>query len=161
MPTLRGTRARLELRSTAAPPGDYQGGAVVERLVDLLLGSGTGANQADVLYSDYRALASTNEDLDLKTITDAFGVALALVEVVAIMIEAPSTNSGNIILEPGASNGWAAMFGVAGLVLLPGASALITCPGAAAYAVGASTKVLNVENTGTGGYTLTIVGRTA
>lgn len=161
MPTLKGTRIRAGIRSVLAPSGDYQGGAAVDQFVDLAVGSGTAANQADVLWSDLRTLTTTAEDLDLQTLTDANGTALALAEVMAIMIEVGASNSSNLVLEPGASNGWAAMFGTAGLILRPGSTFLVACPTNPAWAVGASTKVLNVENLGTGSYRITILGRSA
>lgn len=160
---LKGTRFSLAFRSTLIPTGDYDGGAVVDRQYDLLVPNGTAANQADKLWSDARSLAGTTaEDLDLQTLTDANNTALALAEVVAVIIEVGAENNGNLEIEPGASNGWDALFNASqSIELRPGSVAAFYCPTNPAWAVDATNKVLNINNlgAGTGSYRITVLGR--
>lgn len=162
---LTGTRFNFALFSALAAGGDYDGAAVVDRQVSGRLANGTDAGEADKLFSDLRSLAgAADEDLDLTTLTDAFGAALALVEVVGVMIEVGASNNGNLVLSPGASNGWAALVGASStLILRPGATAVFMATGNPAWAVSGSAKVLNVENlgAGTGTYRITLLGRSA
>jgi hypothetical protein len=77
----------------------------------LQLTTGTGANQADLLYVDERTVASaTNDDIDLAgVLVSAFGTTITAVEVVAILlINAPldplaTANTTNLTLG-GATN---------------------------------------------------------
>ena len=54
----------------------------------LQLTTGTGANQADLLYVDERTVASaTNDDIDLAgVLVSAFGTTITAVEVVAVLL---------------------------------------------------------------------------
>jgi len=62
--------------------------------------SGTGANQADIVWTDERTLAASgSEDLDLAgALTDAFGATITAVELVAIIIVADAGNTNNVVV---------------------------------------------------------------
>jgi len=141
----------------------------IERNKTFTFTDGAGLDQADVHWSDERTLAaSASEDLDLAggaVLIDAFGTALALTEVVAIYIEADSTNTNNVLVGGAAANGFTTPFGAATdrIVVRPGGAALLIAPDATAYAVAAGTgDLLRVANSGAGTsvkYRIIIIGR--
>lgn len=130
--------------------------------------SGTGANQADLYWSDTRTLAaSATEDLDLAgSLTDAFGATITMAEVVAIMVTAASGNTNNVVLGDATSP--VALFGGTNptISVKPGGAFIIIAPNAAGqFTVGAGTtddlKVAN-SSSGTGvTYTISVLGRSA
>ena len=66
----------------------------------LALASGTGADQADMIFSDQRTLtASTTEDLDVSggALTDAFGTTFTITKVKAIVVCAASGNTNDVV----------------------------------------------------------------
>ena len=131
--------------------------------------SGTGANQADQLWSDTRTLAlSTGEDLDLAGgITDVYGNVLTMARVKMIYITAASTN-GSTISVGGASAtqfvGWVANSSDI-VKIRPGGGFMLIAPDATAYVVGAGTadllKVLNDDGAAGATYSIIIVGASA
>jgi len=80
-------RASIDFNYTGA--NDF-GPARLQGEIEALLqfASGTGANQADILFIDERTVASaTNDDLDLAgVLTNAFGATIAGAELVALFI---------------------------------------------------------------------------
>ena len=69
------------------------------------LATGTGANQADVLWHDTRTLTATSEDLDLAgSLTDAFGDTVTFVKVKGILIHNKSTTATEILAVGGAAS---------------------------------------------------------
>jgi hypothetical protein len=132
------------------------------------LAGGTGANQADLYFSDTRTLAaSATEDLDLAgVLTDVFGATITMAEVVAIMITAASGNTNNVVVGDatspvplfGGTNGTRA--------IRPGGCDLYVNPGATGlFTVGAgSTDDLKIANSSSGSgvtYTISIIARSA
>ena len=122
----------------------------------LLPTSGTGAGQADRLFSDQRTIAaSSNDDLDLAgVLTDAFGATLTFVKVKGILISAAAANTNTLVIG-GASSTFASW--VTGtnpaVVLRPGGIFLLASGSAdtTAYAVTAtSADVLRITNGGAG-----------
>lgn len=155
----------LNLRATQ-PATEYAGGVSSLTSVSRTLTSGTGSGSADLHYYDTRTLAATtSEDLDLRALTDAYGAALSLVEVVAIAVSAPTTNAGVIEVKPSASNGWTGLLKDVSDVLQvrPGATVIVFCPSDGQYVTTSSNKSINVNNTGgtSGSYTLHLIGRSA
>lgn len=62
-----------------------------------VLGNGTGANQADLMYTSTLTIASgATEDIDLTSALSPFGAALAAAEVVEIFIASASANTTNL-----------------------------------------------------------------
>lgn len=166
----------LQLQVLASIIGLYQGSNDVAaprqdlaKRASLNLTTGTGANQADLAFADTRTLAgSATENLDMAgVLTDAFGAALAFAEVVAILVVAAAGNTNNVVVGGAGAAGFFPMFGDATdtLVIKPGGFALIAAPGAAAYAVTATTAdILKVTNSAAGTavtYDIVIIGRSA
>ncbi len=164
------TQIGINFRAQLAPNGDEGGGKIGEILVDLLLGNGVGANQADGMFFDERSLAGgANEDIDLQTIVDGNGVALGAAEIVVLIIQTPASNTGTIELNDSAANPWiswlnSAVGQDATLDFLPGTTNVLVCTAAAAYAVAGGNKTmnfLNLEGGATNVYTLAILTRSA
>lgn len=132
------------------------------------LGNGTGANQADRLFTDTRTIAASgSETLDLAgSLTDVFGATITMVEVVAIMITASSSNTNNVVVG-GGSNA-VPLFGDVSdtIAVKPGGVFQIGAPGAAGqFTVTAGTgDLLQIANSSSGSsvtYTIMIIGRSA
>src|SRR5690242_5474997 len=77
-------------------------------LTDILsLTDGTGANQADRVFSDQRTLsASANEDLDFAgSLTDAYGQTITMAKLKALVVKASPNNTNDVQLTRPSSNG--------------------------------------------------------
>lgn len=71
--------------------------STLKRDYSMVLANGTGANQADLMYSQTHTIADgATLDLDLTTIENAFGTALAAAEVVEVFIASADANTTNI-----------------------------------------------------------------
>jgi hypothetical protein len=132
------------------------------------LSSGTGANSADLMFSDQRTIAaSSNEDLDLAgSLADAFGATLAFVELRAVMISAASGNTNNVKITEPASNGVPLFIAAGdGISVPPGGVFLWACPADGKVAVTASTgDLINIANSSSGSsvtYDVIIIGTSA
>ena len=130
--------------------------------------SGTGNNQADLIFSDQRTLAaSANESLDLAgVLVDAFGTALTFVKVKAIYIRAASTNGGNIVVGNAATNAFVGPFGAATHTLaIPAGGYLELVAPVGGWTVTAATgDLLRIANSDAGAaatYDIVIVGTSA
>lgn len=128
---------------------------------------GSGANQANKVWSDTRTLAaSANEDLDLNgsSLIDAFGVAMAFTKIKAIIVVADAANTNDVVVGGAASNGFISPFGAATdkVKVRPGGMMVLVDPSAAGYAVTAATAdLLRVTNGGAGtgvNYTIFLIG---
>jgi hypothetical protein len=132
------------------------------------LANGTGASQADRMFSDTRTLgASANEDLDLAgSLVDAFGAVLTFVKVKALKIKASAANTNNVVVKPAAATGWLGPFNLAAssIAIPPGGEFMVLAP-VNGWAVGAgATDLLNVANSAAGTsvtYDIVIVGTSA
>jgi hypothetical protein len=149
---------------------DAGGPAVAPILLDKILpfASGTGANQADLVWQDTRTLAASGtEDLDLAgVLLDAFGATITAAELVAIMVVADAANTNDVVL--GAATQAIPLFGGTNgtFAVKPGGLFLIAAPSAAGQlTIGAgSTDDLKVANSSSGTsvtYTILILARTA
>lgn len=117
------------------------------------LTSGTGANQADKVWSDTRTLAASGtENLDLAgVLADAFGATLTFVKVKAILVRAASGNTNDVLLGGHASAAFVNWVSDATdvIVVRPGGLFLLVAPGASGYGVTATTgDLLKVTNSG-------------
>lgn len=126
------------------------------------LSNGTGANQANMIFTDSRS-TSSNDDLDLAgVLLNAFGAAITFTSIKAIMIEASAANTTNIIIGAEGTNPFSSMFGDASdtIILAPGGIFVISNPSAAGFAVTAGTgdKLRIAASSGTVAYDLVIVG---
>jgi hypothetical protein len=128
--------------------------------------NGTGANQAQEIFSDSRTITGSGTDnLDLSgTLTDALGATVAFTGVKAIVIR----NTGTVQIRVGKkiSNGFAGPYdqtaGALGHIVEPGGTYFVSNPSAAGWAVTAATAdLLSVENlsASAAAYDVIIVGK--
>ena len=136
---------------------------------NIAITSGTGANQADLLFHDTRTIAaSANDDLDLAgSLTDSLGNTLTFVKIKTIYVAAAAGNTNTVVVGGAASAqfvNWVAD-ATAKVNVLPGGAFMICAPSAAGYAVGAgSADVLRIANsagTTTVTYDIVIEGTSA
>lgn len=128
--------------------------------------NGTGANQANAIFTDTRTLAaSASEDLDLAgALVDAFGATLTFDKVKALIIKADAANTNDVLVGGAASAQAAAFFGDASDVVKvkPGGTLALIAPDATGYDITAtSADLLKIANSSSGsgvGYTIIIVG---
>lgn len=133
------------------------------------LANGTGALQADKIYSDHNQLAaSATLDVDLAgSLTDILGQALTFVKVKAILLAAASGNTNDVVLGAAATNTFTGPFGGATHTVRarPGGFIGLVCSDATGWAVTAGTgDLLRVANSGAGttvDYDLVIIGTSA
>lgn len=132
------------------------------------LTSGTGADQADLIFCDERTItASSSEDLDLAgSLVDAFGATITMAEVVAIIITASAANTNNVVV--GDATAPVPLFGGTNptFAVKPGGMFMVVAPNAAGlFTVGAgTTDDLKIANSGSGTsvtYKIMILGRSA
>jgi hypothetical protein len=111
--------------------------------VAISLASGTGANQADKVWTDTRTLTTgATDSLDLAgTLTDVYGATITLARVKAILIKAASGNTTDLQLARPAANG---------LVLFAAASDAITIKPGGFIAWGAPDATAIPVTAGTG-----------
>jgi hypothetical protein len=89
--------------------------APIARAVAIQFTSGTGSNQANMVWSDERSLSSgANEELDFAgVLTDAFGSTITFATVKGIIVESASTNTVDITLGNAAATQFLGPFGAA------------------------------------------------
>ena len=132
------------------------------------LASGTGADQADMQWSDTRTLgASATEDLDLAaSLTGPLGTTLTFARVKAVLVTASSGNTNNVNVTRPASNGVPLFLAAGdGLAVRPGGTFLLVAPDATGYAVTADTGDLLTFTNSAGStsvtYSVVIIGASA
>lgn len=141
----------------------------IELLKALTLTDGTGANQADRIFTDTRTLsASANEDLDLAggSLVDVFGNALTFARIKALFVTADAGNTNNVNVSRPAANGVPLYLAAGdGEAVHPGSCILKAWPGVTAIPVTAGTgDLINFANSGAGTpvtYTVIIIGASA
>lgn len=126
------------------------GEAPLTKTVTLTLANGTGANQADVIWSDTRTLATgANEDLDFAGggLTDAFGAAVEPARIKMLIIHADSENTTNLTIS-GDANGIPIFDDPTDTATIaPDGLFVIGDPGATGYVVTAATgDILQIAN---------------
>ncbi len=106
------------------------------------LATGTGADQADMIFSDQRTLAaSATEDLDLAgVLTDAFGATMTFARLKLLMVFAATANTNNVVVSRPAANG-VPIFAAASdaFAVRPGGCMILFARDATAIAVTAAT----------------------
>ena len=130
------------------------------------LTNGTGANQANQMFSDQRTLGSSGtEDLDMAgTLTNAFGATVTFTKIKAILVVASSANGDAIQVGPASANGLADLMGAAGdyVNVMPGGCFMVVAPDASGYAVTASTgdllTVTNADGAASATYDIIVIG---
>lgn len=126
--------------------------------------NGTGADQAQVIWSNNRTLAgSASESLDLSgVLTDALGNSIALTAVKEIIVVPSSANTGDIRVGKKITNGFAGPFdqtaGALGVLATAGGILHLRNRSAAGWTVTAATgDLLSVENLSAGSSTYDII----
>jgi hypothetical protein len=117
--------------------------------------NGTGADQAQVFFSDTRTLAgSTNESLDLAGgLAAPLGGSITFTAIKAIVVKAKDTNTGNLRVGAGVSNAFQGFFGASaiGNLVTPGGVLVLIDPSATGQAVtGGTGDLLRIENLSAG-----------
>jgi hypothetical protein len=152
-------RAGIADRQTPTTALDLAPAAAVPHAKDVALAfaTGTGAGQADLIFSDTRTIAaSSNEDLDLAGgLTGAFGTSLTFAKVKGIFVAAAAGNTNNVVVGGAASNGLVNWVGDATdkVVVKPGGILLLSVGTGdlAGYGVTAGTgDLLRIANSGAG-----------
>lgn len=114
--------------------------------------NGTGASQANILFTDTRTIAaSTTEDLDIRgtSLVDSFGNDLACVELKALMVFASSANTNNVVLGGDANSVPFLSTAATTVSIKPGGAFVLLDPSAGGVAVTADTgDILQVANSG-------------
>jgi hypothetical protein len=111
-------------------------------LKNIELATGTGANQANMLWHDRRTLnASATEDLDFAgALTNALGVTQTFARIKAFIVYAATGNTNNVNVTRPASNGVPLFIAAGdGIAVRPGGLFVAVTPDATAYAVTADT----------------------
>ena len=133
----------------------------------LSLATGTGANQADLIFHDQRTTDDTGEELDMAgTLTDKFGATITFARVKAILVFAAAANTLDVQVGGSASNGFNTWVGAAGdlVAVKPGGAFVLATGDATAYAVTASTgDLLKIAASASGNvtYDIVIIGASA
>jgi len=133
------------------------------------LHSGTGAGQADRVFTDTRTLAaSATENLDLAgVLTDAFGVTLTFVTIKAVIIRAAAANNAAnaVQVTRPASNGVPFLMAAGdGISLAPGYTFAWFGSGAGVTVTPATGDLITVTNsagTNSVNYDVVIIGTSA
>ncbi len=133
--------------------------------------TGTGAGQADKIFSDTRTIAaSSNDDLDLAgVLIDALGSVITFARVKALVIRAAAANTNNLILGGSATNPVTTILGgtTPTLTIRPGGSIVLVAGvgDAVGYVITAATAdILRLTNGGAGSsvtYDIIIIGASA
>lgn len=134
--------------------------------VNTVLSNGTGANQAQHVFTDIRTLtASASENLDLAgALTNAFGATLTFTKVKALIIKADSGNTNDVVVGGHATAAFSSMFAdpTDKVKVKPGGTFMITAPDANGLAVTATTAdmltVANSAGSTSVTYTVIIIG---
>jgi hypothetical protein len=158
-----GIEATYQLPSVYSTQLDIQSYAK-QSLSPISLDSGTGAGQADTIFSSERVLAaSATENLDFAgAMADPLGNTLTFGHIKAIEIEADAGNTNNVVVGGTSSNAFLAGFGASGNTWTLGPGDRMTVYSKAGWSVVASTgDLLKVANSGSGTsvkYRITAIG---
>ena len=153
--------------------GTYTGsvdiGSVTQNLgydATYTLTNGTGADQANMVFSDTRTLtASSSENLDLAGgLTDVFGTTITFTKIKGIIVKAAAANTNNVLVGGAASAQFVNWVSDATdvLVIRPGGMVALVAPDATAYAVTATTadllKIANSAGSTSVSYDIILIG---
>lgn len=163
--------AELRVKFSAVLTGSNDQGNPEHRptIEELLqFASGTGADQADGVFTDTRSVnASSNDDIDLAgVLVDALGNSMAAAEIVGILIRNNSTTQ-TLTIGVAGTNPWVTMWAASGdgIKVFPGGIFLNFAPDASGLGavVGGASDVLRVANGSgsTASYDIAILYRTA
>ncbi len=128
---------------------------VLNYAVSKAIANGTGADQANQIFTDTRTLsASATESLDLSgVLTNAFGETILFTSIKGIVIAPAAANTNDVIVGGAASNAFINWVSDATdkVVVKPGGVFALYAPSAAGYAITAGTgDLLKVANSSSG-----------
>jgi hypothetical protein len=163
------TRIKLTVASALTGAIDLQPlSAPLNLAYSKALTTGTGANQADKLWSNTSTIAASGTDtIDLAgSLTDAFGAALTFARIKAVFVVAAAGNSNNVNVVRPASNGVPLFLAAGdGVAVRPGGMFSWVCGDATGVAVTAGTgDLLDIVNSAGGtsvSYDVAIIGCSA
>jgi hypothetical protein len=153
--TLTGTIDLGSKTVTAALPSSY------------VWTSGTGANQADLIFQDTRTLAaSATENLDLAgVLTDGLGTTLTFAKIKAIIVTAASGNTNDVQVTRPASNGVPLFLAAGdGIPVKPGGCLAWVVPGTGITVTASTGDLLTFTNSAGStsvDYSVVIIGTSA
>lgn len=114
------------------------------------LSNGTGQGQANMQFSDTRALtASASESLDLAGgLTSPLGTTITFTKIKALFIKAAATNTGNLKVGEGVANAFVGPFGASavGNLVAPGGTLLLMAPVDGWTVTAGTGDLLKIEN---------------
>lgn len=163
----------IETKITVNYAGSNDLGSPLFRLDQALqpaisLGTGTGTNQADLMFSDSRTLtASATENLDMAgSLTDPLGATLTFATIKVVKICADAANTNNVLVGGAASLGLLGIFDDATDIVRvkPGGCFIWIAPKTGATVTAATGDILKVANSSSGTsvtYTVIIIGTSA
>lgn len=142
---------------------------VIARALGVTLSSGTGANQADRIFTETNTLGvSATKDYDLAgVLLDQFGSTLTFVKMKGIFIFADAANTNNVVLGAAAATQFVGPFGANTHTVhaRPGGCIALFSPDLTSWAVGAgTTDFLRVANSAGGTsvtYDIVLIGTSA
>jgi hypothetical protein len=151
-------KAAIEYRKTGSPDlgtaeAKYAGADPID------LASGTGSNQADLVYSDTRTLAaSANETLDLTSLIGPLGEAVNFAKIKAILIKAAAGNTNNVVVGDAAADPFLGPLGgtTPTIAIPPGGEVLLAAP-VGGWATSGATDLKVANSAGSTGVTYTII----
>lgn len=165
------SKFKIEVHADLTSPLDLSTVSVpLDKVWQVLLGSGAGAGLADRVYHKRRTLAaSATEDLDLAgVLTDPLGATITFARIKALFIAADAANVNNVVVGAAASNAWATLLNSTGTLTLRPGTVLAAIAGpadATGWAVTATTAdLLRVANSAGGSavtYDIVAVGCSA
>lgn len=163
------SRLKLVLDSLLTGSTDLQSrSAPLKYSYSKQLTSGTGANQADRLFTDQRTItASSTDSLDLQgSLTDAFGSTVTFAKIKVLIVAAAAGNTNNVNVTRPAANGVPLFLAAGdGVPVKPGGLFVWMASDAAGVAVTAGTgDLIDMVNSGAGTsvtYDVAIIGTSA
>ena len=145
------TRAAIAISTdiSLANPAPFSGGARTAARVSESWPAGTASRQFDKasIYV-YTIAALATQVIDLQTDLMQDGTALGLAELRYLSISVNEAATGNVTVEPDATDGWTALLQTGSVMnLAPGYQGTLVAPLAGSYAVTGSDKQLLFTNT--------------
>lgn len=120
---------------------------ILDKIYELSLADGTGTDKGDKQWHDQRTVAaSTNDDIELDAVVDAFGDALAVAKVKMLFIKNNSTTQ-TLTVGAAATNPWQGPFGATNdTIAVPPSGCLVLFNGAGWTVTSGSADQLRIAN---------------
>lgn len=169
MPTLDNQTLSVSFGATLNNALDLQSASSVLTYAQSLgFASGTGANQADKIFSDTRTIAASGtDDLDLAgVLLDPLGGTITMARLKGLIVKASAANTNNVVMGVGTNPITTILGGTTPtLNIRPGGLLVLFAPDAVAYVVTAATAdILRFANSGAGTgvtYDVVLIGASA